>query len=300
VRQPGLTDPRIEIFPSKMDYKKDYEQILQDVNEQVYNLSFDFLRKTYHLSGLKETQHQSLTEFFTILQHIFAQLVEAIERIKHVPHHRLYKEQLIRDAGKVKKADKSNIKFPQARPHFMMENEKRGLVEAEGKKYLPTKLIETKGKIDFDTAENRFVKWTLERIHSKLRLLKVRLAAKDRTYDPLLNKRIDQMQAHIGRLLQLDFLRDAGPMKNMSVTLVLQMAAGYREAYRYYLILMKGLAIQSDSFRLSTKDLAQLYEYWCFLKIHQLLFPTRASPGAGCFAAWRMVRPHASLEKSVE
>jgi hypothetical protein len=37
--------------------------------------------------------------------------VEAIERIKHAPHHRLYKEQLIKDAGKVKKADKSNIKF---------------------------------------------------------------------------------------------------------------------------------------------------------------------------------------------
>ena len=54
---------QLEIFPSKMDYKEDYQMILNDVNRQIYNLSFDFLRKTYHLTGLKETKHQSLTEF---------------------------------------------------------------------------------------------------------------------------------------------------------------------------------------------------------------------------------------------
>jgi hypothetical protein len=59
---------RMEIFPVKMDYKNDYQTILKDVNEQIYNLSFDFLRKTYQLTGLKETSYQSLTEFFTILQ----------------------------------------------------------------------------------------------------------------------------------------------------------------------------------------------------------------------------------------
>lgn len=36
-------------------------------------------------------------------------------------------------------------------------------------------------------------------------------------------------------------------------------------------MLLKGLSIQSDLFRLSMKDVAQLYEYWCFLKIHELL-----------------------------
>ena len=60
-------------------------------------------------------------------------------------------------------------------------------------------------------------------------------------------------------------------MRQLSITLVLQMAPGYREVYRNYLMLMKGLSIQSDLFRLSMKDLAQLYEYWCFLKIHDLL-----------------------------
>lgn len=69
----------------------------------------------------------------------------------------------------------------------------------------------------------------------------------------------------------MDFLREVGVLKQMSVTLVLQMAPGYREVYRCYLMLLKGLSIQSDLFRLSMKDVAQLYEYWCFLKLNQLL-----------------------------
>ena len=82
--------------------------------------------------------------------------------------------------------------------------------------------------------------------------------------------KLAKMQNELGRLLQLDFLR-VGELRQMTVSLVLHMAPGYRDVYRYYLMLMKGLSIQDDLFRLSMKDLAQLYEYWCFLKIHELL-----------------------------
>nr|WP_270406026.1 DUF2357 domain-containing protein [Paenibacillus timonensis] len=55
------------------------------MNEQIYNLSFDFLRKTFHLTGLRETRHKSVTEFFTILQQVFGQLTQGIDRIKCPP-----------------------------------------------------------------------------------------------------------------------------------------------------------------------------------------------------------------------
>ena len=55
---------QIEVFPAKMDYRTDYQNILREVNEQVYNLAFDFLRKTHQLTGFTETKTQSLTEFF--------------------------------------------------------------------------------------------------------------------------------------------------------------------------------------------------------------------------------------------
>lgn len=261
---------QLEIFPSKMDYKQDYQMILNDVNRQIYNLSFDFLRKTYHLTGLKETKHQSLTEFFAILQHVFDQLVQAVARIETSPNYRLEKEMRRVEAARVKKTGKENIAYLTKHPQFLRPDDKIGFIPINGQTLYPCHALETKRRIQYDTLENRFVRWVLERISSKLKELKSRLSGKTRMQDPLLMKRIDSMQNQLQRLLRLDFL-NVGGMKQLSVSLVLQMAPGYREVYRNYLMLMKGLSIQSDLFRLSMKDLAQLYEYWCFLKIHDLL-----------------------------
>ncbi|QHW31463.1 DUF2357 domain-containing protein [Paenibacillus rhizovicinus] len=261
---------QLEIFPVKLDYKQDYQMILNDVNQQIYNLSFDFLRKTYNLTGLRETKHQSLTEFFSILQHVFGQLVQAVERIQSSPHAKHQVENRIVEAGKVKKPGKSNIAFLAKRPHLLVRDDQRGVIALKGERYLPSHAIETKRHVDFDTNENRFVRWVLLRIAKKLKDLKVRLTDKGRLQDPLLARKLEEMGKQLGRLLALDFLQ-VRDMRQLSVTLVLQMAPGYREVYRNYLMLMKGLSIQGDLFRLSMKDLAQLYEYWCFLKIHDLL-----------------------------
>lgn len=261
---------QLEIFPSKMDYKDDYQMILKDVNRQIYNLSFDFLRKTYNMTGLKETTNQSLTEFFAILQHVFDQLVKAVERIQAAPHYKLEKEMRVVEAARVKKTGKENIAYLSKKPHLLMQDENNGFISINGQKLYPSHALEMKRRIQYDTMENRFVRWVLQRISRKLNDLKVKLLDKERMQDPYLYKRLTYMQTQLKRLLRLDFL-NVGEMKELSVSLVLQMAPGYREVYRNYLMLMKGLSIQSDLFRLSMKDLAQLYEYWCFLKIHDLL-----------------------------
>lgn len=261
---------QLEIFPAKMDYKNDYQMILKDINQQIYNLSFDFLRKTYNLTGLKETRNQSLTEFFTILQHVFDQLVQAVERIKTSPHSKLVKDERIIEVSRAKKAGKENVSFIKKRPHLLVPDKKLGFVQLNNQGYYPSHVLETKRQISYNTIENRFVRWGLLRISSKLKDIKARLNKKDRLQDPLLAKRLEFMQVQIRRLLNLDFL-NVGEMKQLSISLVLQMAPGYREVYRNYLMLMKGLSIQNDLFRISMKDLAKLYEYWCFLKIHDLL-----------------------------
>ncbi len=72
--------------------------------------------------------------------------------------------------------------------------------------------------------------------------------------DPNLTKKLTLMQSQELGPLQHDFL-NVGEMRQLSISLVLQMASGYREVYRYYLMLLKGLSIQNDLFRLSMKDL---------------------------------------------
>ncbi|WP_339278852.1 restriction endonuclease-like protein [Paenibacillus sp. FSL W8-1187] len=260
---------QLEIFPTKMDYKRDYQAILTEVNSQIYNLSFDFLRKTYQMTGLKETNQQSLTEFWTIIQHLFDQLKRTVERIQASPHYRLRSDHRLVDAARVKRAGRAaNMALLTKRSHLLSE-QKKGIVSIGDKRYSPHQLLETKRYIDYDTNENRFVRWVLLRLSGKLRALKGLLQRKN-SRDPILQGKINRMQTELRRLKQFDFLQ-VGDLRQMNVTLVLQLAPGYREVYKYYLMLMKGLSIHDDLFRLSMKDLAVLYEYWCFLKIHEIL-----------------------------
>lgn len=261
---------RLEIYPSKIDYQKDYQTILLEVNEQIYNLAFDFLRKTYHLTALKETKNQSLTEFFVILQSIFSKLARSVERIQITPHHKLSSSNEVRRVEQVKRVGRTNYSYLIKHPYRLIENP-NGFIVANGKKYCPTHLIETKKKVNYDTLENRFLRWILMRIQSKLKNLKVRVLQQKSFLDPLLLKNIDRMLVDLNRFISSGFLSQVGEMKQISLTLVLQMAPGYRDVFRFYLIIMKGLSIQGDLLRMSLKDLAQLYEYWCFLKIHSLL-----------------------------
>ncbi|UQZ34839.1 hypothetical protein C2I18_15660 [Paenibacillus sp. PK3_47] len=267
----SLLRVEMEIFPSKMDYKLDYQNLLHEVNEQIYNLAFDFLRRTYQLTGLRETQHQSFTEFYTILQHVFRQLLDAVERINKNPNYALLQDRRLVDANRVKKAGRENIRELTKHPERLREARDHGFLTIDGRSYTATHLLETRRRLAYDTNENRFIRWMLERIHRKLKELKGRWKQNNRTADPVLLRKIDTMLTQLERVLKMDFLREAGKLKGMTVTLVLQMAPGYREVYRFYLMLLKGLSIQGDLLRLSMKDVAQLYEYWCFLKLNQLL-----------------------------
>ena len=89
--------------------------------------------------------------------------------------------------------------------------------------------------------------------------------------EEVINKLI-LMKKQIMKIVNTSFLKEVSNMQqNISVSLVFSMASGYREIYKYYLMLQKGLNINSNIFAISMKDLPLLYEYWCFIKINSLL-----------------------------
>ncbi|TDF95455.1 DUF2357 domain-containing protein [Paenibacillus piri] len=266
----SLLKLRMEVFPVKMDYKRDYHAILQDVNHQIHNLTFDFLRKTYQLTGLKETNQQSLTEYFTILRYLFDQLIKAVQRIEGSPHTNMHQDQRIVPAERAKKINYKTFQYLSRHPQLLVKDQANGMVQVRGERFAPSHVLDTRRIVNYDTQENRFVRWVFIRIERKLKDLEKLLKTQKRLEDPMLAQMMTRMQKEVRRVLQFDFLQ-VGFMKQMSVSLVMQMAPGYREVYKLYLMLLKGLAIQDDLFQLSLKDLATLYEYWCFLKIHQLL-----------------------------
>lgn len=254
---------QIEVFPTKIDYRKDYMAILKDINEEIYNLAFDFLKRTYSMSGLSKNKGTTLTEYYSILTYIFEKLKKALNIIAAMPHHSLVNERQIAPYHKIKNVTSETIKWLEKRPEKLIK--KRD-------KLLPVEALQTNKRVTLDTNENRFLKYIIKGILFKLKELRKRYLLLGRGID---NSFILQLEAFIkemNKYLTSTFLKDVGEYEfRENSSMVFKMALGYKDVYKYYLMLQKGLTLKGELFKLNIKDLSVLYEYWCFIKINGIL-----------------------------
>jgi len=267
-----LLKVRLEVFPAKLDYRQDFYALVREVNEEIYNLAFDFLRKTFFTANLRPSVNQSLSEFFSIITLIFDNLLKALERVNRNPHHHLTGTTQVLTSEKIKRVDHHSLKWLEKNPHVLAPAPAGRGLNLGHKHYLPMKLQESKKVLVYDTFENRFTKWVLSKITKRLKEFRHEYLRDCRDPDQVMVNRLTRMDRQIQRVQKFDFLQETGNLHQVNnISLVLQMAPGYREVYKYFLMLMKGLSIQADVFRISQKDMATLYEYWCFLKLNSIL-----------------------------
>ncbi len=201
-------------------------------------------------------------EFFTILTTIMNKFQKAFRRIEKLPHNQFQKESRVLPAGRVKNINRQSIKWLRKNSHFYDKTTE-----------IPYKMLNIEKKISHDTFENRFVRWIIEQLKKKLTLFKekyIKVYGDDN--NQIVIQEIKNIQRKFDYMLEHTFLKQVGEIHKLdSLSLVLQMAPGYRELYKYYLILRKGLSLKGEFYNLSMKKLWQLYEYWCFLKLNRIL-----------------------------
>ena len=268
-----LLEVTMEIFPSKLDYKEDYQKLLEEVNEEIYNLAYHFLRKTFLGASPKMASDPSLTEFYRLLKGYFSQFFQAIERIVRQPHHQLITEYRYVRGDQIKKLDAFARRQIQKKV-ALFEEVPHG-IDVNHREFLPRKGWTVKKDLSFDTLENRFVKWMICRLIDKTVDLYKKITDKKGPYekkpDHQLLAMVSGMRMQLENQLRKPFWRDIGKLDRTIMSLVLQMKPGYREAYKIFLIISRGLALHGQLFKMSVKDVATLYEYWTYLKMGQIL-----------------------------
>ena len=241
----------IQVFPTKLDYMNDYDEILDDINKEVESLVFDYLDKTFSKVNIIDVKKQTGVEFIAILHTIYENLDKSIRRIENYPKHGVLNEFNLKDRNKSKRIDvKETIKH-------LRKNKSQNVMEV-------------KKKTTLDIYENQYVKYMIRRILKKIRETKISIGSK---YDKnhvsyeILSKYESKLNNHLN-----GFFRDISDIKNTkSMTLVFKMASGYKEVYFYYNLLSKGLDIYEGLHEISNKKLWNLYEIWCYLKIHSII-----------------------------
>lgn len=254
---------RIEVYPTKITYKEDYQEMMADINNMVSESVLDFMKKTYQVFVPDHKRNVVPAVFFTILQTIYDKYLQAVNRIISVPHHKLVSEHEVVPYYKSRRTDSRSEKWLQKHPEYLKKN---------GDTILADRVLSVRKQITYDTQENRLVKFMLRSTIRRINDFSKRYIKSTQNPDQNILAGARRMEQELQRILSASFLSEVSEYSAaQSMSLVFGMAPGYRELYKYYLMLQNGISVGGDIFRMSVRETAQLYEYWCFIKLYSIL-----------------------------
>lgn len=263
----------IEVYPTKLDYKKDYRALLDEVNEEIYNLAYSFLKRTYLQGSAEIYKEPTGVEFYRLLQKHFDDYMKAVHLVEEKPHRQMQTIHEEVRGDRLRKQDSIGRAYLRKNARLFVEVEKG--IPLNGTQMLPKKGLLIKKVHTYDTHENRYIKMTLERLYKRIETLTQLVVDTDKKFDkptdPYILKVLQEMKHRVSQKLRSPFWRNVGQLDRSIMSIVLQMATGYRDVYQIYSTLSKGIVLRGELYKMSIKDIATLYEYWTFLRLGKIL-----------------------------
>jgi predicted component of viral defense system (DUF524 family) len=270
-----------EIRPKKLNYENEYKKMLSDVADKSAEA---LLNGGFIASDLFELEATEGKLDLTALSFLANKLgspefKNALATIKARPDHRWVEEQLLVPPGKGSVGGQAlakaisqggrKVRVPPHLDHFPV-------------RYLPERIPKRNSINDFDSIANRFIKhilltWQLFATE-KIRELQAK-AREDGSFSPRVSRAIEKLDVIdqvCSTALRDEPLRSAGRLTSFpQANTVLTSRPGYRDIFRMFLRyrLEAKLAMpdQLDSFSISKKHVAALYEMWCYLEVLKCL-----------------------------
>lgn len=243
-----------EVLSSKLDYHKHWKAIIEDIEREYRMLSLDYMRRTFH--GFTPDKNGETPEI--VWWSIFAgeqqKFIKACKNIIERPRRRLHGHQTCLKADKLRHLPVS------------IENE---LAEH---RLEPAHLYRVEEQIHTnDTPENRFLKFSLAQITNKYEALKKQIESVKGVSEAMKSE-MQAVSTTLKRLQSNPFFRTIGRFKGLNQeSLVLQKASGYSQVYRTWNMLRRAYSLNDGIYRLQTKDIATLYEIWCFIEVSHIV-----------------------------
>jgi len=290
-------DFEVEVFPTKLDYRTDYEQLLAEVQEILTGLALEYLRATYQTGRPDVVPRPTHPEWLTLLRHVIADLERALQQIAQRPTRTLVREPTLVRAERVRRLDSAT------RAALRRGAGSGTSMQLETGLVIRQTITEQRAQQTLATPEHRWIATQLGRIRRRVGQLRHEESMlQDCPRRRRILEELDAFESTIARLGRLEpFALTEGEPPSGFASLQLLGAPGYREAYQACLVLACGLRIEGGPLRLSTKDLSLLYEYWCYLALLRLVSEVTDVPiSAERLFAIRRAGVHVLLEKGRE
>ena len=246
-----------DVVSPKLDTKTDYKSLLREVNKEYENVIYRYLSIT--LQQFSRGRINTDATWMAAFQGVVEDYVKNVKRVIQNPHSQIVNYRTSRKAEQIKCWTPA------------ME-ERYGEVEKEGRQethYFGYHEVRS----THDTMENRFVKYTLQRIGRRLSAV---IATVLSSQQAELSARHRQMwtdyQHTLRKLQKHPFFKTVGRFEGMKQeSLVLQSRQGYQQIYKDWLKLKRGIDLYNGAANIGTLQIWEIYELWCFIKMKKLV-----------------------------
>ena len=243
-----------EVLSTKLNYHEHWKTIIEDIEQEYRMLSLDYMRRTFHGFSPDISGETPEIIWWSVFANEQKKFIQACKNIIDRPRHRLHEK------ASYKRADRLTF-IPSC-----IENELAEHRSDSSHLYRVEECTRTN-----DTQENRFLKFALSQITKKYETLKKRIEAIKNASD-VMKEDMQVTLATLRHLQQNPFFRTVGNYKGLSQeSLVLQKATGYSQVYRTWSLLQRSYSLNDGIYRLQTKDIATLYEIWCFIEVSHIV-----------------------------
>lgn len=243
-----------EVLSTKLNYHEHWKTIIEDIEQEYRMLSLDYMRRTFHGFSPDISGETPEIIWWSVFANEQKKFIQACKNIIDRPRHRLHEK------ASYKRADRLTF-IPSC-----IENELAEHRSDSSHLYRVEECARTN-----DTQENRFLKFALSQITKKYETLKKRIEAIKNASD-VMKEDMQVTLATLRHLQQNPFFRTVGNYKGLSQeSLVLQKATGYSQVYRTWSLLQRSYSLNDGIYRLQTKDIATLYEIWCFIEVSHIV-----------------------------
>jgi predicted component of viral defense system (DUF524 family) len=254
----------LELVSRKMDFDTEYRRMTEDIAQfcEQLLLTWDAPTSLKFSADASDTATLVLERFLFLRSFLTDEkLGRILEMIERKPHSRLIANREWKPAGMAGSTDfLSN-------PAGML----RSWHLRKGRRPVPGEVMDVRKDETHDTAPNRFLKFAL----SRFRHLCAEVYELKGDSSPIGCEAMELM-ANLDGVLAKRFFRDIGQLERLPLdNQTLQKGEGYREVLRAWILTEAAATLnwkgREDSYQGATRDVATLYEYWIFLKLHGIL-----------------------------
>lgn len=242
-----------EVLSYKMDYRTDMKWIIRDIEREYSMLSFAFMRETYMNFRTRGGESTDLI-WWQIFQSCFNDITKACRQIINSPRRKLHDRVTYERQERLRWIERE------------LENEYYEFKDDPHHLYRTHELCHTN-----DTVENRFLKFVMRQTLQRFTIVSQHIRntiAKSK----IMESKLEEMGEELQRLVSHPFFRNIGIFKGFSQdSLVLKKSINYRTIYQKWIELQCGYELEEGINKLETKDIAMLYEIWCFLKVKNIV-----------------------------